>query len=386
MTQISATTVAYSKAPTGEKLWSGIVTLPRFILAELNTHRMLSKNSASSRAIPFNKMVESVQNDPFIPIAWQKEHKGMQGSEYLEHGINDLIDNHLRARDFAVERAIEATQRGLTKQIANRYLEPFMWHTVLISGTEWENFFNLRCPQYEFNEISQDGTDEIINTLNFRSKKDYCKHFTEDGYKLSNVYIQSIGKTISEFNDLDWLKVNKGQAEIHMMALVEAIYDAMNESTPRELKDGEWHIPFRDKIAITENWNEELESLINTPFENQQDVKKSVELLEVKISTAMCARTSYTTVGEEKEFTLEQQIALHDKLTTSGHYSPFEHCARVMTNEEYNTNVKGQLSLNYVGTDIVLYEADRDSKDHLGWCNNFRGFIQYRHFLEKNLI
>lgn len=52
-----------------------IVTFPRFILAEFNTHRMFSRNSASSRAIPFEKMLEVVQNNPFIPIAWQKHHK-----------------------------------------------------------------------------------------------------------------------------------------------------------------------------------------------------------------------------------------------------------------------------------------------------------------------
>ena len=74
---IKAEVVADSLSPQGDRLTSLLITFPRIILAEVNTHRMLSKNTSSSRAIPFNKMVEVVQNNPFIPIAWQKEHKGM---------------------------------------------------------------------------------------------------------------------------------------------------------------------------------------------------------------------------------------------------------------------------------------------------------------------
>ena len=72
-TTISAQVVADSVDTRGNRLTSLLVTFPRIILAETNTHRMLSKNTSSSRAIPFKKMVESVQNDPFVPIAWQKE-------------------------------------------------------------------------------------------------------------------------------------------------------------------------------------------------------------------------------------------------------------------------------------------------------------------------
>lgn len=72
-TKISATIVADSLNPQGDRLISVLCTFPRIILSEVNTHRMLSKNTSSSRAIPFNKMLEAVQNDPFIPIAWQKE-------------------------------------------------------------------------------------------------------------------------------------------------------------------------------------------------------------------------------------------------------------------------------------------------------------------------
>ena len=88
MNKISATIVADSVNKQGDRLTSLLITFPRILLSEINTHRMLSKNTSSSRAIPFKKMVEAVQNNPFIPIAWQKEHKGMQGNEYFTDKVD----------------------------------------------------------------------------------------------------------------------------------------------------------------------------------------------------------------------------------------------------------------------------------------------------------
>ena len=163
-TQISAQIVAHSINGQGDELISVLVTMPRIILSEMNTHRMLSKNTSSSRAIPFNKMVESVQNDPFIPIAWQKEHKGMQGTEYFtsEFDIELLRQNWLKGRDYAVITAKAGTLLGSTKQLNNRLLEPFMWTTMLITGPKsgWDNFFNLRNPVYE---IDLDNLEKLKN-------------------------------------------------------------------------------------------------------------------------------------------------------------------------------------------------------------------------------
>lgn len=343
---IKAQIVADSLDPRGNRLTSMLITFPRFILAELNTHRMLSKNSASSRAIPFNKMVESVQSNPFIPIAWQKEHTGMQGSEYIVNvdDINYNIDNWLQARDYALDQAKYLTTNGVTKQLANRLLEPFMWHTVLISGTEWENFFELRCPQYEV-QVGATGRQY------FRSRKE-----------LANRYPDQVPE-----DELGWMHINKGQAEIHMMALAEAMWDAMNESVPKELEAGEWHIPFEDKIRVP--------YILVGEF---GDFHKSLLEEKVKISTAMCARTSYTVVGDEKKFTYEQQIALHDRMANAVpfHASPMEHCARVMTDWEYQSFVRG----NVLPIDDETNFREKQSE---GWCRNYKGFIQYREILEN---
>ena len=155
--------VAHSLLLQGDELISVLCTFPRIILAEVNTHRMLSKNTSSSRAIPFHKMVKAVQENPFIPIAWQKEHTGMQGYEYItdEELINECRLNWLGAKDKVIQFAKDANYNlQVTKQLCNRLLEPFMWTTMLITGSKegWDNFFNLRNPVYE---IDLDNLDSL---------------------------------------------------------------------------------------------------------------------------------------------------------------------------------------------------------------------------------
>lgn len=130
---------------TDVRLTTMEVTLPRIVLAELNTHRVFSRNSASSRAIPIAKMIERVQTDPFIPVWWGKNQKGMQAAEELDDIGKDAARFHwLEARDNAVLSVQNLQDIDVHKQIANRLLEPWLWHTVIITSTEWENFYALR--------------------------------------------------------------------------------------------------------------------------------------------------------------------------------------------------------------------------------------------------
>jgi len=130
----------------GDRLTTFVVTYPRFVHSELLTHRMLSRNSSSSRAIPITKMIEQVQTDPVLPIWWGRNQGGMQAREELTHDEVCLArTTWLAARDEAVVSAKYLTAIGLHKQIVNRILEPWMWITVIVSATTWENFFALRC-------------------------------------------------------------------------------------------------------------------------------------------------------------------------------------------------------------------------------------------------
>ena len=143
---ISAKVIADSESPEGIRMTTMEIEYPRFILAELNTHRMLSKNSASSRAIPVKAMHEFIKDNPATPVSWGKNQPGMKAKEELI-GV-DLAEAH-RLWNRAKEDALHwswamAEHLGLHKQIANRITEPWMTMKTVISGTEWRNFFHLR--------------------------------------------------------------------------------------------------------------------------------------------------------------------------------------------------------------------------------------------------
>ena len=380
-TVIKAEIVAHSINEQGDELISVLATFPRIILAEVNTHRMLSKNTSSSRAIPFNKMVESVKNDTFIPIAWQKSHSGMQGTEYFDDGnVESLIQDWLRARDQAISSATFLTETGATKQLANRLLEPFMWTTMLITGPKsgWDNFFHLRCPSYTFH------TEESEKDFVFRSKKDVITKFGE-----SEWVEDGFDKPLKSLTELDWLKVNYGQAEIHMMALAECIWDAYNESTPKQLKAGEWHIPFVDKMDFMKLGE------ASAGYYTNGGKLLTPSTSAVAVSTSLAARTSYTVVGEEKEIDYEALIGLHDRLLAQDppHSSPLEHCARAMTMDEYRGNIKGKINLINDREFQTKFSAITGytplsgacEEKALGWCNNFKGFIPYRYLVDNRV-
>jgi len=140
----SARILLDSVAPHGKRITTMEVSFPRFILAEMNTHRRFSRSYASSRAIPVEKRIEMVVNDPVVPEGWGKNRRGMQATEQIDDAQGALMA-WLKARDEAVKYASELASYGLHKQLANRLLEPFTYVTGIITSTEWDNFFHLRC-------------------------------------------------------------------------------------------------------------------------------------------------------------------------------------------------------------------------------------------------
>lgn len=146
MTQPSAKIICDSISEQGHRLVTMEVVMHRFILAEMNTHRAFSRNSASSRAIPSKKILDRVKEDPAYPVHWGSEQKGMQSGPAKE-AIFELTckDTWDMARDCAVAQAEFLVSKELHKSLCNRLLEPFMWHTVIITATEWDNFFWQRC-------------------------------------------------------------------------------------------------------------------------------------------------------------------------------------------------------------------------------------------------
>jgi thymidylate synthase ThyX len=142
----NATVVADSLSPAGIRLTTVEVTLHRFVLAELNTHRVFSRNSASSRAIPVRKQLARVLDDPAVPVEFGANQRGMQAGAPLTGEDHDAaLGAWLEARDHAVAAVERLQELGVHKQVTNRLLEPFMWHTVIVTATEWDGFWEQRC-------------------------------------------------------------------------------------------------------------------------------------------------------------------------------------------------------------------------------------------------
>lgn len=288
MNKFKAEIIADSLNPYGARLTTFVITFPRIVLAEFNTHRAFSRNSASSRAIPFKTMVERCKTEPFIPLKFQKDHKGMQGDEYFEGPEHDeKVAEWLSARDSAVKEAEKLHKGGVTKQLCNRLLEPFMWHTVIVTASEWGNFFALRA------------------------------HYA---------------------------------AEIHIQEIAYMMLEEYNKSNPMLLGFGEWHIPFGDSVDIdrlmeTKQWKETTNGLAEVML---NDMQTYINDCKLKIATARCARISYNTFEGKDDY--DADIELHDRLQNAGHMSPFEHCAKAVQYTNCN-NFNGfkQYRMNFAG-------------------------------------
>jgi thymidylate synthase ThyX len=285
-----AKVLADSLSPAEHRLTTLEATFPRFVLAEFNTHRVFSRNSASSRAIPIVKQLRRVLEDPYVPIEFGSNQPGMQAGPALAGEKREAAEREwLSARDDAVRRVLALVSDPETaaadlptalaeveeairdkaqptewlnvhKQVANRLLEPFMWHTVIVTATEWENFWNLRCHP-------------------------------------------------------------DAQPEIRLIA--ERMRAATVASEPTELDEDEWHLP-----------------LVRP--EDRKQVTSMDEL--IKISAGRCARVSYLTHAGERD--LDADIQLHDRLLESGHMSPLEHPARPLNPAEL---AQGEWSGNFRG-------------------------------------
>ncbi len=286
-----AKVLADSRSPAGYRLTTLEATFPRFVLAEFNTHRVFSRNSASSRAIPIAKQLRRVLEDPYVPIEFGSNQPGMQAGPALAGEKREAAEREwLSARDDAVRRvlglvtdpdaiaavddlseALDEAEEAIRnkakpsawlnvhKQVANRLLEPFMWHTVIVTATEWDNFWNLRCHP-------------------------------------------------------------DAQPEIRLVA--ESMRKATLDSEPAELDWDEWHLPL---IRPEDREQAAIEDLI-------------------KISAGRCARVSYLTHAGKRD--LDADIELHDRLLESGHMSPLEHPAKPLNASELES---GEWSGNFRG-------------------------------------
>ena len=167
----------------GHRLTTFQLKYQRFILPDVNTHRVFSRNSRSSRATPIKKNIELVESKPWGPIEWGLNQKGMVAEKLLtdEQKLKHVQYIWASVANAVAKAAMDLDQNGIHKQIANRLLESFLPIETVLSSTEWDNFFHLR--------LAPDAQPE-------------------------------------------------------MRALAYKMKLAMDKSTPVELKPGEWHLPY----------------------------------------------------------------------------------------------------------------------------------------------
>jgi hypothetical protein len=220
---ISATIIAHSKsAVNGKEIITYELEYHRYIHSECLTHRMWSRNAASSRAIPVSKMIDLVRTSPATPIHWGKNQAGMQASEECSqlvvtgvcssaYGGGAVKNYRTTAWQYA---AIDATIKaknffdaGYHKQITNRLLEPFQMIKVVVTATEWDNFFWLR-----FHKAAQPEIQELARCMLVAKKRSvaevlqvgewhtpYVAHFrASDGDAFLEYHSNNIGVTLEE--------------------------------------------------------------------------------------------------------------------------------------------------------------------------------------------
>ena len=329
---ISATVIADSLTEFGFRMLTFKCVLPRIILAELNTHKMLNRSLASSRAIRFSKAVQGVEQNPFLPLRWMEDHPGMQGTSFVEDAdeIHDLEQEWLFTRDLMIKQATKFNEAKITKQLCNRLIEPFQYVTALVTGTEWENFLALRAHP---------------------------------------------------------------MAEIHIADLAEKILKAANASTPISLVAGQWHLPMSEDIdesvlhSIAPGFYSE-----RALMDDHDWFMEVLPEMQRKVCAGRLARISYQTLDETPVKSHLEDILLADRLIQSGHWSPMEHIGMAMGRLELKAHgrIEGYMESSLIPEEIesglqvvISNHADPEIGRpeailSYGWSGNLRGFIQYR--------
>lgn len=278
-----------------ENLWTFELTYPRYIHSEFMTHRVFSRNASSSRAIPVRRVIEQVRENPVMPPKVFMNQKGMVGETEADEVTTTAF--HVlwkEAVDNACKTAEMMERLGIHKQHVNRILEPFQFIKVIVTATEWYNFFALR--------LAPDA-----------------------------------------------------QPEIRQLARV--IYDEMDRYRNKEVGVLEVSIPRKDCPDIFARMGaDKVHTIVSLPYITDEDIKeigKDNYRQLMKISAARCARVSYNNHDGSKP-DLEKDMKLYDHLYEGRHLSPMEHACIQDPDYRKYANLNGWKSLRYLVENYLL--------------------------------
>lgn len=146
---ITAKVIKDSVNPWGKRITTFELEYPRLVHSEVMTHRVFSRNAASSRAIPIAKVIEQVKTNPAMPFKWGKNQAGMQAKEELTPDQQKAAEAlWIASRNEAAWYATAMMELGLHKQVVNRILEPYQHIKVVMTTTEYANWKWLRLHEH----------------------------------------------------------------------------------------------------------------------------------------------------------------------------------------------------------------------------------------------
>lgn len=170
---VSAQIVLDSISPEGVRLTTFKLRYPKFIHGEFMTHRVFSRNASSSRAIPTSKILEEVTNGDLMakPEEWGKNQKGMSASENLSAYEVEMAQSVWKQAAWSASNyAKTLLELGVHKQIVNRILEPYTHINVVVTSTDWMNFFGLRLDPGAQPEIRVLATQMFVEYISSKPK------------------------------------------------------------------------------------------------------------------------------------------------------------------------------------------------------------------------
>lgn len=345
---IKATILADSISKVGVRFLTFEIEYPRIILAELNTHKMLSKNSFSSRAVPFDKMVKQLRGRP---VRFGANQGGMQDKgEDFEALVE--IPNYLHEAFAAYLFEVTGDGLGLEDVVRDGKL-------VVDAQTAWG-----------FHKFMSVGIASALNDAKYH--KQTFNRLTEAHQMMKTVL------SGTELENFFWLRDHEA-ADPSLHELARVMNEARNASKPEELEAGEWHLPYIDTWRDAEGVRQYG---IYDDGEHEGDGGMLVLKLEdaIKISCARCAAVSYRNEG----YDLTKSLEVYDRLVGDDrkHASAFEHQAtpvREWGYYDHSDGLGGKYEQNHPWIPYTWEEGIThvDRKGKL-WSGNLRGWIQYR--------
>lgn len=240
---VSAEIIADSYNPDFDsRITTMIIEYPRIILAELNTHRALSKSSSSSRAIPVKKMLEHISNSPAMPMRFGENQRGMQDKGSDSNNSEAAKALWVEAAKSAASFATVMDSMGIHKQVCNRMVEPYQTMRTCITGTCWNNFFNLRLHPdadptfYALAQVMKEAMDtsepEILSPWQWHMPFVDC-HFDNEG---EQYFTDEEGNVISDEEALKISASCSAQTSFRLsdtsLEKAESIFKKLIESKP----------------------------------------------------------------------------------------------------------------------------------------------------------